>query len=100
MAFKSKKAENNKTYFEMAEYKAKVTRVRIVTAHMVSFTLSCAGFALYNMKLVEKADGTFFIAPPSTKGKDGNYYNQYAIYLSPDDEEALIDTVLELVNND
>lgn len=100
MAFTSKKAGNNKTYFELAEHRAKVTGAHVVTEHMVSFTLSCAGFSLYNMKLVEKADGTFFIAPPATKGKDGNYYNQYAIYLSPEDEKVLIDKVLELVNND
>lgn len=98
MAFKSKKNDNIKTYFELGSYKATVKNVRVLSDTCASFTLSCAGFALYNLKVVITADGKEFIAPPTTKGKDGKYYNQYAIYLSDEDQKKLIEKVKELAD--
>ena len=101
MAFKTKQNNNNnenRVYFELGGYKATVKNVRVLSETCAVFTLSCAGFALYNLRVVSTADGKEFIAPPSTKGKDGRYYDQYAIYLTNEDQKKLIDKVKELLN--
>lgn len=72
---------------------ATVTNARVIGETCITFTLKCQGLALYNMKLCEGKDG-YFIASPSTKGQDGKYYNQYAIYLSREDEQHMIEDVL------
>lgn len=100
MAFKSKNKNNNMVYFELGSYKATVKNVRVLSETCAVFTLSCAGFALYNLRVVVTADGKEFIAPPSTKGKDGNYYNQYAIYLSDEDQKTLIAKVKDLIDEE
>lgn len=73
---------------------ATVTNARVIGETCITFTLKCKGFALYNMKLCEGRDG-YFIASPSTKGKDGKYYSQYAVYLSNEDEQRMIEDVLK-----
>lgn len=73
---------------------ATVTNARVIGESCIIFSLKCQGFSLYNMKLCEGRDG-YFIVPPSTKGKDGKYYNQYAVYLSQEDEQRLIEDVLK-----
>lgn len=100
MAFKkaNKKAtETNREYLDISQYK--VQNVRVVTDTMVTFTLRGHGHSLYGMKLCEGKNG-MFIAPPSQKGKDGKYYNHYAVYLSEDDEKKLIDTVCKMAGED
>ena len=99
MAFKTKKKKNNDmTYFELGAYKATVKNASVLSETCAVFTLSCAGFALYNLRVVCTADGKEFIAPPSTRGKNGNYYDQYAIYLSDEDQKTLIAKVKELLD--
>lgn len=96
MGFKTNDSKDNKqrgVKFDMAATKAEVQHARIVTSDLITFTLKCQGFSLYNMKLVNGKKG-LFITPPSTKGSNGAYYNQYAIYLSEEDEKSLIDSVL------
>lgn len=73
---------------------ATVTNARVIGDTCITFTLKCQGFSLYNMKLCVGRDG-YFIAPPSTKGKDGTYYSQYAVYLSLEDEQRMIEDVLK-----
>ena len=95
MGFKTKssKEENkNKPKFDMAKYGAIVQNAKVVTDDLITFTLKCEGFSLYNMKLVNGKNG-YFIVPPSIKASNGVYYNQYAIYLSEEDEKTLIDSV-------
>lgn len=77
----------------MIANKAIIHNARVVTDNMITFTLKCHGFSLYNMKLVNGKKG-YFITPPSIKGSNGAYYNQYAIYLSEEDEKSLIDSIL------
>lgn len=100
MAFKSKKQSSKKdlVYFELCSYKATVKNVRVLSETCAVFTLSCAGFSLYNLRVVSTADGKEFIAPPSTKAADGNYYPQYAIYLTDEDQKTLIAKVKELLD--
>ena len=98
MGFKTKssnqKPENqNKPRFDMVATEATVQNARVVTDDLITFTLKCHGFSLYNMKLVNGKSG-YFITPPSVKGSNGAYYNQYAIYLTEEDEKDLIDSVL------
>lgn len=96
MGFKtrdSKDDKQNKAKFDMVATEAIVQNARVVTDDLITFTLKCHGFGLYNMKLVNGKNG-YFIAPPSVKGSNGAYYNQYAIYLSEEDEKNLIDSVL------
>lgn len=95
MGFKTKNGEDkqNKAKFDMVATEAIVQNARVVTDDLITFTLKCHGFSLYNMKLVNCKKG-YFITPPSVKGSNGAYYNQYAIYLSEEDEKSLIDSVL------
>ena len=95
MGFKTKNGEDkqNKVKFDMVATEAIVQNARVVTDDLITFTLKCHGFSLYNMKLVNGKKG-YFITPPSVKGSNGAYYNQYAIYLSEEDEKSLIDSVL------
>lgn len=91
MAFnvKSKSKESaNRVNIDLKKVKAVIKNARVVTDTFISFTLSCEGFSLYNMRLVEFKDGKQAILPPQEKHGD-KYYNQYAIYLSDEDTEWL-----------
>lgn len=98
MGFKTTggKAANNQERVNMnlMAVGATVTNARVIGGTCINFSLKCQGFSLYNMKLCEGRDG-YFIAPPSTMGKDGKFYNQYAVYLSREDEQRLIEDVLK-----
>lgn len=96
MGFKTKDSKDNNqsgVKFDMIATEALVQNARVVTDDLITFTLKCHGFSLYNMKLVNGKNG-YFITPPSVKSSNGAYYNQYAIYLSEKDEKDLIDNVL------
>ena len=96
MGFKTRDSKDNKqdgAKFDMVATEAIVQNARVVTDDLITFTLKCHGFSLYNMKLVNGKNG-YFITPPSVKSSNGAYYNQYAIYLSEEDEKNLIDSVL------
>lgn len=82
----------------MAENVAMVTNVREISDSCVIFTLKCKGFSLYGLRAVEKKDGSsWFISLPATKGKDGNYYNNYGLYLRDEDQEAILDTIFKII---
>ena len=96
MGFKTRDGKDdkqNKAKFDMIATEAIVQNARVVTDDLITFTLKCNGFSLYNMKLVNGKNGKF-ITPPSVKSSNGAYYNQYAIYLSEEDEKDLIDSAL------
>lgn len=59
---------------------AVVRSVRQVADNCLTFTLRLYGIDLYNMRLVERAKGTF-ISASATKGKDGNYYDNFRVYF-------------------
>lgn len=79
-----------------------IANVRVVTEHMVSFTLKMHGLSLYNMKVTEstKGDtkGQMFLSNGQSKGNDGKYYNNYALYLSDEDKAMVIEAVCVEVN--
>ena len=96
MAFKtndSKQKKNTETINFMT-VGASVQNARVIGESCISFTLKCEGFSFYNMRLVEGRKG-YFITPAQQKGKDGKWYNQYAVYLSANDEARLIQDVLK-----
>lgn len=96
MGFKTRDGKydkQNKAKFDMIANKAIIQNARVVTDDLITFTLKCHGFSLYNMKLVNGKNG-YFITPPSVKSYNGAYYNQYAIYLTEEDEKSLINSVL------
>lgn len=91
------KKENMPVYFDMAENVAMVTNVREINDKCIGFTLKCKGFSLYSLRAVEKKDGGWFISIPSTRGKDGKYYNNYGLYLRDEDQNAILDTVFKIL---
>lgn len=75
----------------------KITSVRKVgRAGVVFFSLVGNGLGLYNLRIVKGSYGDF-IAAPQSKGNDDKYYNQYAVYFSPEDEKRIIKAVLEKI---
>ena len=83
MGFKTKnsnqKPENqNMPKFDIVATEAIVQNAKVVTENLITFTLKCHGFSLYNMKLVDGKNG-YFITPPSVKSSNGAYYNQFAV---------------------
>lgn len=58
------------------------------------FTLQLPGLVLYNLRVVPAGKNyDTFIAMPEDKGKDGNYYKRFALYLVEDDITAVIEAV-------
>lgn len=104
MAFNVKKNgnENSKKDRVCMDIKSmgyEVTNVRVITDSFITFTLKFKGFALYNMRVVERRNGEIFISVPQSKGGDFRYYNQYAVYLSDEDQKMLINEVFKIANS-
>ena len=76
-----------------------VTNVRVISNSFITFTLKFKGFSLYNMRVVERRNGEIFISVPQSKGGDFRYYNQYAVYLSDEDQKMLINEVFKIANS-
>lgn len=91
-AKKSSEDNAERVYLDLAAIGAVVTHVR-ESDYGTTFTLKCKGFSLYGLRVVEKRDGGYFIAPPNHKGSNGKYYADYALYLSDADTEKLLDMV-------
>lgn len=81
-----------------------ITNVRAVAENVVTFTLKMRGLALYNMKVIESLRGDTagqkFLCNGQSQGADGNYYNNYALYLSDEDKDRIIEAVCAEANND
>lgn len=93
----SKKANTERVNFNLKDSGWSILNVRVVTEHMVSFTLKMHGLSLYNMKLTESTKGEtagkMFLSNGQSKGSDGKYYNNYALYLSDEDRDMIIKAV-------
>ena len=90
MAAKNEKQE--KEYFDVKGMKAQNIR-RMGKKGIIAFSLCGKGLGLYNLRIVESKEGRKFIAAPQEKGKDGNYYGVYAVYISEDDQKRIIAAV-------
>lgn len=97
MAFKTNK-ESKKTeriYIDLKAVKAQVVNARQISEKVISFTLKCAGFSLYNMKLIDGRDGKYFITVSQHLGRDAKWYNDYAVYLSDEDVQIIKETIFK-----
>lgn len=92
--FPRKDSVNKGAVLDLKAVNAQVTNVRS-GKYGTTFTLKCDGFSLYNLKVVERKDGGYFIAAPSHKGSNDKYYSDYALYLSESDVETILDAVEE-----
>lgn len=70
----------------------KVDHVRRLSDKVIAFSLNGNGLGLYNLKVIDGKEKRF-VAAPQEKGKDGKYYNVYAVYFSEEDEKRLIAAV-------
>lgn len=95
MAYKKKTEEKEKTYFNIEGMT--VTNCRVLSENVLAFTLTGKGLGLYNLRVVDSKNGKF-IGAPQSKGKDGNWYNQYALYLSDEDQKKIIAEVEKQIN--
>lgn len=100
----SKKENTERVNFNLKDISWSITNVRVVTEHMVTFTLKMHGLSLYNMKVTESTKGDTagqrFLSNGQSKGSDGKYYNNYALYLSDEDRDRIIEAVCAEANND
>ena len=91
MATKKAADEEKKVYFDISGMT--VANVRQLSAKVVAFSLLGKGLGLYNLRIVAGKNGNF-VASPQSKGKDGEYYSVYAVYLTEDDQKKIIKAVL------
>ena len=90
----AKKAETTKEYFEIKGMA--IGNVRRLSDSVVAFTLAGKGLGLYNMRVVDGKKGKF-VATPQIKGKDDEYYVQYAVYLTDEDQKKIIAAVEKML---
>ena len=91
--------QDERVYMDLEAVGATVTNVR-QGQYSPTFTLKCKGFSLYNLRVVKRKDGGYFIAPPTRKGSNDKYYSDYALYLSDADTERLLDMVEAALNKE
>ena len=65
---------------------------------VVFFSGVINGVTVYNMRICTNKDGEDFIAFPSSKGKNGQYYNEAYFAFSPEDTEHVIEVVEEVLS--
>lgn len=90
---RNKKEE--RVYFNLGE-DWKVVNVRDLEFGTF-FTLQIPGLSFYNLRVVpagKKYDA--FIAVPEEKGKDGNWYKVYNLFLDPEDTTDILAEVEKL----
>lgn len=100
----SKKESVKRVNFNLKDSSWLITNVRVVAENVVTFTLKMNGLSLYNMKVIESTRGDtagqMFLSNGQSKGADGKYYNNYALYLSDEDRDRIIEAVCAEANND
>ena len=98
----AKKAkEQEKAFYSLPEG-WKITNAR-ERNDQVYFTLKMPGLSLYNLKIVDSEEYGEFIGMPSDwngkKGKASAYFNRFALYLSPEDQETVIGAAYEALED-
>lgn len=82
--------ENVKSYLSIEG--ATVQACRLISDRVCVFTLNVPGATFINLKVVDGKNGEF-IAMPQRRGRDGQYYDLYHVYLSEGDEQRVISAV-------
>lgn len=97
----SKKDSIERMNFNLKYSGWEIANVRVITEHMIGFTLKMKGLSLYNMKVTESTNGNnsgqMFLSNGRSKGSDGKYYDNYALYLSDEDKDMVIEAVCDAV---
>lgn len=84
-------SERKDTYVKLENIQ--VSRVKVVNDKILSFNLNADGITIYSMKYIDGAKGAF-IAPPSSKGTNGQYYPCMFIRLTKEEEDKIKADVL------
>lgn len=85
-------AKKKMNYLDLGE-DWKVTNVRKLEWGTF-FTLVLPGLQLFNLRVVPEGNNYGpFISVPEDKGKDGKWYKRYLLYLSDEDQGAIIEEV-------
>lgn len=71
---------------------ATVQACHLISDRICVFTLNVPGATFLNLKVVDGKNGEF-IAMPQSKGRDGQYYDLYRVYLSEKDAQRVISAV-------
>lgn len=73
---------------------ATVQACHFLSDRVCVFNLYVPGAAFLNLKVVDGKNGEF-IAMPQSKGRNGQYYDQYRVYFSDADVQRIIAAVAE-----
>lgn len=68
------------------------------TQYNVFFSAVINGVTIYNMRVVTGKDGSDFIAFPSSKDKNGKYWDHCYIAISPEDQASIIKDIENYLN--
>ena len=95
------RTQREHTYINLNDWE--VTNVRVVTDTFITFTLrgKTNGVSLYGMRMFETKNGKQMIRCPQSEywqNEEKRYANQYAVYISQDDEEKLMGLVIDKLN--
>lgn len=95
------RTQKEHTYINLDDWE--ITNVRVVTDTFITFTLrgKTNGVSLYGMRMLETKNGKQMIrCPQSAYEQNGEkrYVNQYAVYISQDDEEKMMGMVIDKLN--
>lgn len=103
MAFNVNTSKNQKerTYINLNDWE--VTSPRVITDTFITFTLrgKSNGVSLYGMRLFETRNGKQMIRCPQSEymqNGEKRYSDQYAVYISAEDEEKLMSMVVDRIN--
>lgn len=99
-SYQNKNAGSSRVTVDMLHNLHAVVRsVRQVADNCLTFTLRLYGIDLYNMRLVDSAKGTF-ISASATKGKNGNYYDNFRVYFDDAAQAAVEQAVRTAFEDD
>ena len=95
------KSQKEHNYINLNDWE--VTNARVVTDTFITFTLrgKTNGVSLYGMRMFETKNGKKMIRCPQSEYEHNGqkrYANQYAVYISQDDEEKLMGLVIDKLN--
>jgi len=96
------KSQKEHNYINLNDWE--VTNARLVTDTFITFTLrgKTNGVSLYGMRMFETKNGKKMIRCPQSEymqNGEKRYANQYAVYISQDDEEKLMAMVIDKLND-
>ena len=98
---KTNRTQKEHNYINLNDWE--VTNARLVTDTFITFTLrgKTNGVSLYGMRMFETKNGKNMIRCPQSEYQQNGekrYANQYAVYISSDDEEKLMGLVIDKLN--